>query len=96
MIWSEICEHGEMTIQRGKKTRLCQMCNRKRKPNRAFHVDAKTYFNRTLQRECSSLHETEKIARRRGLELIGNTPFKDVANSRWADHPMTERIPDGI
>lgn len=93
MIWSEICEHGKITISQGKPTEACSNCNRKKFGYQNGYSE-RIRFNRTLQKEFRNYTSADKWAKKRGLVCLGNEKLSSVSKQIWPDHPLTKTIED--
>lgn len=81
------CQHGKQIIKNYEPFEECLNCDGGKQ---AHFVHGRTHFNRTLNKEFSSLRESEKYAKRKGYEPIGDVPLNKVSKSLWPNHPMTQ------
>ena len=87
-------EYGKIQVINGKENVVakCSLDEYEApEKNKTFFVyDTKPKFNVGLGCVTEGTRHAEKIAKKRGLEPIGDAPLKTVARQFWPDHPLTK------
>lgn len=69
---SQWCQHGKNVVKNGELNELCELCNRPRTASPFIDCFGTPRWNQGLGCYTSSIRETEKIAKSKGLAPIGN------------------------
>jgi hypothetical protein len=85
MLYTQICEHGKLTVSEGKSTGDCRVCA-KHFSNEAFYVpDLTERFNLGLGCLTTGTRDAEKKAKSRGLVPIGDAKPHEVFRNEKKD-----------
>lgn len=89
--YSQWCMHGKFTVKDGKANERCEICERPRVASPHIDCFGTPRWNQGLGCYTSSIRETERIAKQKGLAPIGNESIDKVFRKEDSGREMIRR-----